>query len=371
MAANHFSNDKSEPKQSQAQPRFSWPKLDGAIEGLIQLWVDISYILGKASTADELKPYVQQALAEPGSSVHRLVAPAEEGFRDYILQPRQVRLRRIGEFLSDEALRQALGIFQDGMCYVGTMNKMIGITFAEAERQICLAFEYELSNIKLGELLGKIGELPSKVGIHSLLCNLGLTPGAVAGADKRLKTVLTQRVKMFSGKMSYYEQDLKVALWDCSQTKRLGDEFNKMLDEQGGTMEQIQMLLRIVQRQKTGLVRGIFLRVLRKTIQELPDIHQEIRKAKQGERQIPFTQEMLLILPAQQPENTQDDILHMLTQRGVDVTRLNAEELNLLAEEQERLRLGRTRKEYYGPSEGKIKKRFSRLSNKLNAEARQ
>ena len=362
--------DKREAKESQT-PKFDWPKLSTPIEGLIQLWVDICCIRGKASLAGQLKPYLARALAEPGSSVYRLVeaAPAQKDFlAGYACQPTHLRLRLISEVLSEEVFCQALDIFQNGMSCLAMMNKAIGITFAEAERRIGQSFQHELCRVRLEELLGRLGQPPSEVDIHTLLCNLGLTPGSVAGADKRLRSILAQRIKTLSGETPYFEQDVKIALWDCSQSKYLSDELGKVLKRQGEPIKQIWMLLRMAQGEEQQLLRTTLLRVLRKTIQELPDIHEEVRKAKQGGREFPLTKEVLATLQTQQSEDTQDDIWDLLTRRGVDIEHLDSRDLDLLAQELDRMMLGRTRKEYYGQNKNKMEQRFKHLCSKLNTQ---
>lgn len=106
------------------------PKLSTPIEGLVQLWADICHLRGKASVAGQLKPYIARALAEPGSSVHRLVeaAPAQKDFlASYARQPTHLRLRLISEVLSEEVFCQALNIFENGMSCLAMMNKTTGI----------------------------------------------------------------------------------------------------------------------------------------------------------------------------------------------------------------------------------------------------
>jgi len=342
-----------------------------AIEDLIQLWVDLSCIRGEASLAYQLKPYLIRALSEPGDSVHRLIeaSPALKSFlAGYIHQPIQLRHRLTSEILSNDVCRQALDIFRNGMTNLAVMNQRLGITFAEAERRIAWSFEHELSSVTLGELLGRLREPPDKIDVHALLCNLGLAPGSIAGADKRLRGVLTQRMKTFSGNVPYYEQDLKATLWECSKSKQLAYELGDLIKREGDLLAQIRMLLRMAQRQERQPVRSILVKVLRRIILAFPDVHQEVKTAKQGDRVVPLTEEMQAVLPAPQSEGIQDNILDMLAERGIDIEHLDNKELSLLAQELDRMRLGKTRKEYYKQNKNKMEQRFKHLCSKLNTQ---
>ena len=73
---------------------------------------------------------------------------------------------------------------------------------------------------------------------------LGLFPGSIAGANTRLKRILERRSMKQGEYKSEYEQDLSVALWECSEGAHL-DEFTKKLSKESGCHEEATNLRRI------------------------------------------------------------------------------------------------------------------------------
>lgn len=342
------------------------------VSDLIELWADvysteIYFVQGKRFTARQLKPYVKAALAEPGSSVQAFFETSPEIARacaTYADLP--TGLRKIILILARKEIEDKLYLFKRLFHLFAVLYITGRITAAETERRLEQSFKHVLDRITLKELLNK----PDESNLHTLLEALPLFPGSIAGADRRLKSVLVSHCKEVSEPITYYEQDLKAALWNCWKVKHV-DEAIKMLSKQGDPTEKMSMLRRIMDGQEPQLLRTMLLRMLRKTIEELPDIHQEIRSLRTPDREVPLTEETLAALPPKhnQYETAFDNLLDMLSQRKVDISRLDTRSLNLLNKELNRIKFGMSRRQYYGQDEDRIKQQFKRLSDKLKTEA--
>jgi len=219
-----------------------------AIKGLIDLWEDICFVQGKGLMARQLKPHIQIALEEPGSAIHRLfeAMPDREewyirydnysspGFRGKVRKITRIsvgqRRKIIGQNLTRKAVQESARLFKHGMYILGSGCHSMGISAAEAERRIDRQYEDALSTIPLRELIKADDSTTYENEFRNLMARLGLSTGSVAGADKRLQTLLSERLRLFMGK-SLYEQDLKVALWECAKgNHHLQYETLKMIE---------------------------------------------------------------------------------------------------------------------------------------------
>lgn len=352
------------------------------LNGLIELWVDIysteEYcVQGKAFTTRQLKPYVKAAFSEPCPSVYSILEAdpqKAEACAIYVRIPARVRRNVIVQNLIRKELKDNEFLFLfDRLVYLAAgLNIILGITFVEAERRLKQSFKRMLSRITLRQLLSEPSEndIPSEFLVHTWLSSLPLPPASIAGANIRLRYVLRQQLKTFSSDMRCYEQDVKAALWECWNGRHI-DECLKMLHKQGNTTEQMAKFYRILHGQEPTLLRSILLRMLRKTIEEIPEIHQEIRRLQTLDRELPLTEETLATLPPKhnQYETALDNLLDLLSLRKVDISHLDTRSLNLLNEELNRDKFGMSRRQYYGQDEDRIKQQFKRLSDKLKAEA--
>jgi hypothetical protein len=244
-----------------------------ALGGLIELWADVykteTYsIKGKQFTAGQLKPYVKAALAEPGSSVQGFFEASPEIARacaTYADLP--TGLRKIILILARKEIEDKLYLLKRLFHLFAVLYITGGITAAETERRLEQSFKHVVDRITLKELLNK----PAESNLHTLLEALPLFPGSIAGADKHLNRVLVSHCKEVSGATTYYEQDLKVALWNCWKGKHV-DEAIKMLSKQGDPTERMSTLRRILDGEEPELLRRMLLATLRQTMEDLPDI---------------------------------------------------------------------------------------------------
>lgn len=266
-----------------------------AIKGLITLWEDICFVQGKGLLVRQLKPHIEAALAEPGSLIHRLIEAMPDHAKWYVNwshQPTETRRKLISKAFNQKIIRETVWLFHH-LCLLARVHQCEGITVAEAERLIHKQYKDALSTITLKELLNKPSpdDVPKEIDMRALMSSLALFPGSLAGADKRLKTILCQRIRDFTGDTPVYEQDLKIALWGCAQGNgHLIKETTKMIegDPPRPIEEQIALIARIFRGEEPKLMRTTLLRILRKTIEELPDIHQDKRRLETQNIELPL-----------------------------------------------------------------------------------
>lgn len=255
-----------------------------AIKGLVDLWEDICFVQGKGFIARQLKLHIQKALKEPGSAIHRLfeATPGKaEWYISYGKKPKGLRRRIIGQNLTRKAVQELTWLFKRGIYNLAIAYRSEGITAAEAERRINRQYRDALSTITLKELVKADDNATYKNEVHNLMARLGLTTGSLAGADKRLKIVLAERFRTLTGKTPLYELDLKEAMWECATGNgHLLYETLKVIegDPPRPLEEQISLIVRIFKGQEQKLMRGTLLRILRKTIADLPEISDELRQ---------------------------------------------------------------------------------------------
>ncbi|MFC2040428.1 hypothetical protein ACFLTW_04575 [Chloroflexota bacterium] len=270
-----------------------------AINGLIDLWEDICFIQGKGHKARQLKPYIQTALIEPGSVVHRLIEylpDREEWYTHYDNYSRPGLRGKVGKIvggsvgqrrkiishnLTKKTIQDLALLLKHGMYILGSGCHSMGVSAAEVERRIYRQYEDALSDIPLKELIKDEDNTTYENEIRNLMAKLGLSTGSVAGMDIRLKEVLTQRLRSFMGKTPSYEHDLKAALWECAKgNKHMQHEILKLIegDPPRPIDDQITLIMRVARGQERKLIRGTIFRIIRKTIADLPDVSEELLK---------------------------------------------------------------------------------------------
>lgn len=368
-----------------------------AVDSLIDLWADVYstkmyHIQGMSFTSHQLKPYVKAAFAEPGSSIHKIIQSDNkaEACINYYRVLRQVRQKRIMQNLVREELEdnEYLRFFNDIFYDAAMLNIRFGITFAEAERRLTQSFERALACISLRQLIGKPSgnRLLSDFALHPLLSSLPFSTGSIAGADIHLKIILDQRLETSIGEMKDLEQDLKTALWECRTGSHL-NEYLKMLNKQGDATQQMAIHWQILNRQKPELFRRLILTMMRKNIEDFPDIRQDVKRLEAKNPELPLAEGILATnLPAthgstiknggkyplrriEPPyEDALDNFFDMMTERGVKVSRFDTRDLELFGDELSRRNSGRTFKEYYGNKANQRKQQLKNLSKKLRAK---
>ena len=289
-----------------------------AIDGLVEIWADTFrnkkyFIQGKAVTAYELKPYVKAALAKPSPHIHNFFETSPEMAPACITYAKlPTEWRAISLVLAGKDIEDKIYIFKDYFYGMAVLYITFGITAAEAERWLEQSFERVLSHITLRELLNK----PPESNLHTWLEALPLFPGSIAGADRRLKSVLVSRRNEVSEVITYYEQDLKIALWNCWNGSHI-DECVKILQKQGDIRQQMATLRRILDGEEPELVRIMMLSMLRKTIGDLPDIRQDIRNLEAQGREIPLTEEVLATVPSRHDDLVEPSPADLLEHIGI------------------------------------------------------
>ena len=360
------------------------------VNGLIELWADVysteTYsIKGKQFTVGQLKSYVKAALAEPGSSVQGVFEASPEIARacaTYADLP--TGLRKIILILARKEIEDKLYLLKRLFHLFAVLYITGGITAAETERRLEQSFKHVVDRITLKELLNK----PDESNLHTLLEALPLFPGSIAGADKRLKSVLVSHLKevseattYYDQNLTYYEQDLKVALWNCWKGKHV-DEAIKMLSKQGDPTEKMSMLRRIMDGQEPQLLRTMLLRMLHKTIEELDDVRQEMRdlEPRGAELLSPHDIESTKVAPLwpQHPELSEAEgrqaIIETLSQQGIGYDDLTPKEWVEIFERYNLIRKGYefssktgiSISSFYGNAAHAKEQKWSRIKKKIS-----
>jgi len=289
-----------------------------ALTGLVELWADIFSqeiynFDGKELTTYKLKPYITAALKDPGSLLNNFAESYPElamGCTVYKELPSELRPAIL--LLCGKEMKYNLICYEKILALAAIVNMVIGITFDEFEQRFNKSFKCELTRITLDELLSK----PRESNLHTLLEALPLFPGSIAGADRRLKSVLVSRRNELSEMTTYYEQDLKIALWDCWNGSHI-DECLKILRQQGDIRQQMATLQRIMDGQEPELLRIMMLSMLRTAIEDLPDIHQDLRKLETQGREIPLAEEVLATVPSRHDDLVEPSPADLLEHIGI------------------------------------------------------
>ncbi len=280
-----------------------------AIEGIIEYLADMRFLCGKAEDL-EFKPYMKAALTSSNTFTQEFIGTSPEQIQfyvDYANSPVEQRREVLREHFRTNwqqymnVMNVESNIFFKGLsCCVSGAIKL-----TELEQLLKQFFPPELCDMALKKITEELG-LNEVLKLEPL--NLGLLPGSVAGADIRLRTVLSQRFVRENKNNTNYEQDLAVALWEISEGKNL-DEFIKMLGIKHDPAEFIAMV-----REKA---RSACLRILRKTIADLPDIRQDLRKLETPGRELPLTDEVLATVPSKHDDLVEPSPADLLEHIGI------------------------------------------------------
>lgn len=353
-----------------------------AIRGYIQLWIDLCFLQGNAGAANELKPHVEVSLAEPGSPLHEFieseVQPYIQTYIQWQGQPAQLRYKRLRAVLNQKPVRDFAAYLSDSFFLIGKVYKNEGITGAELWREASKQFELTLEDITLAELMGTTGDVQDilsgnsdfGVMLRTALSNIGLKPGTVAGIDGSLYHVLSNRTKTPAFErlepnerdVKLYEQDLKAALWEISKGKAWEVLLQSIRAQTNNKDEQVILLMRLINGEKPKLARVALIRALRQAISQLPDIAEEIKTSESKYK---------VDVPDVMPTNSQiedeptGNMASLLQERGVDIKKLNARQLNILNDLLHRIKYAKTQKQYYGKDEPAGKQREKRVKDKI------
>ncbi len=351
-----------------------------ALNGLIELWLDIyddrEYLIQeKVYQACQLQPHIMAALREPSLWVTTLIESSLDKVAFsiiYTLIPIEVRHHPMlqAEIKQDRETNLFLFFLNWLLELAATTNMVLGITLAEAERWLEQSFERMVTQLSLNQMLSKptTEKILHWYTLHTLSESFPLYPGSVAGADRKLRVVLRERMRLHSGNICVYENDLRAALWDCWNSDVIVTELFRILHNKSDR-EKVELLEQLADGEEPKLLRNILLESLHKVVGNLADIHQEIRNLQTQGRELPLTEEILSVLPArhEQYESALDNFLDMITKRGVDISRLDTRDLELLSDELNRRKYSITRKEYYGEKENQRKQQLKYLGKRLKS----
>ncbi|MBA7677428.1 hypothetical protein ES703_85685 [subsurface metagenome] len=333
------------------------------VNNFVEFWNDTLYIRGKPPANRRLRRYLK---AKTGSKVWQIISTSPtdiQFFTHYTDTPIESRRKML-----DNDFSKLMPILYDvfpRLFYLSLWSMSEGISLIEIKDVLKEYFGHELSEVMVEEMTRQLGTS----GVLKFdMSSLGFGPANIAGANARLKSILNQRSMKHGDHKSDYEQDLSVALWECSEGAHL-DEFRKMFSDKGDLAEEATSLWQMLKEKDFKAIRSIFLRILRKTIEDLPDIRQDIRNLEAQGREVPLTDEMRSTLEARpdQYENALDNFLDMLAEHSVDINRLDTRELDLLSDELNRLGYGMTRKEYYGDRENQRKQQLKYLAKRFRS----
>ncbi len=320
-----------------------------AIDGLIEFLSDMRIFCGKAEDL-AFKPFMKAVLTRSDSLTQELMGTPEQiqSYIDYANSPveqrRELLINEIFENNTEQFTDIALrNFFETSSCIVSG-----GFTFAEMEEHLNQILPPELSECVLKKITKELG-LNDVLKLEPY--KLGLSPGSVAGADKRLRSVLEERSAKEGEHGSDYEQDVAAALWECSQSQDFG-EFTKML---GGKQCPIEVMARIRENARSGCIR-----ILRKTIDDLPDIADTVKdlraKRKSGHTIIRDDSdkngdEPLFDNIADKDEESVEEGFEnkeQLAEWRSKTAMFTTRELELYQSELSRLEVYKTREEFYG-----------------------
>jgi hypothetical protein len=253
-----------------------------AISGIISSFEDVSFLRGQEDVCQRVRPYLQGSFKEPGSYLHRLLE-ANPGVTNqwmrYESVPSSIRRQILSQNINSKTWEDAIPMGYQSFLFLAELYKDKGITAAEAERLVKKAYEDALNDVTLNELV-KLHHNVSENDIRDALGRLKLSTGSVAGADIRLKHALDDHYG------PEYEQDLKIALWECSQgNNNMMAEIQKAIEgiPARSQDEQIELFTRILTGKEPELLRATLLKMVGKTIADLPGISDAIREERQRE----------------------------------------------------------------------------------------
>jgi len=246
------------------------------VNNFVEFWNDTRYVRGKPPANRKLKRYLK---AKTGSNIWQMisVSPTDVQFlAHYTDTPIEARRR----WLDDTLYTLMVALYNPllRLVYSTIWHMSEGISSTEIKEWLEQSVGRELSDVMFKEMPKQLGtDGMIKFGMDIL----GLFPGSIAGANTRLKRILERRSMKQGEYKSEYEQDLSVALWECSEGAHL-DEFTKMLSKESGCHEEVTNLRRIFKEKDSHAIRGIVLRIIQKTIEDLPDIKEQLQEQRRA-----------------------------------------------------------------------------------------
>lgn len=174
----------------------------------------------------------------------------------------------MGQNLSREIVQDSSWLLKRGIYCLAKLCETEGITAAEAERQLQHWAEVELFSIPWENLI---------------------QPYSIAGRDRKLQYVLSSRKQQRSlnGKTSNYGQDLLIVLWELSRGKYLEEAFNVFSKQAGTLEEQVALIVHMCQGKEQKLIRAALMIAMRKAIEGLSDIQQDLQAQKRKIKEYP------------------------------------------------------------------------------------
>jgi hypothetical protein len=335
-----------------------------AISGIITSFEDVSSLRGQEDVAQRVRPYLQGSFKEPGSFLHRLLEAnpgvANQWMR-YESVPSSMRRQIISQSINSKTWEDAIPIGYQSFLFLAELYKDKGITAAEAEKLVKKAYEDALNNVTLDELV-TLHDNVSKNDIRDALGRLKLSTGNVAGASIRLKFELDDRYG------PEYEQDLKIALWECSQgNNNMMAEIQQAIEGTPARSQQEQIVLfaRILTGKESELLRATLLKMIGKTIADLPGISDAIREERRREGRkgtIPLDENCLEQIERERFERTREN-----SEMKINLNSLTPRELEVWNQEKERILADKTREEWYGLEKAeRVKQQIKYMKSKYS-----
>jgi len=321
-----------------------------AVDGLIELWSDMFALCGKADKAAQLKPVLKK---NSKLLVDKLIENSPEELKFYIryaANPKETRMEMLEQFqtaFATRAIEARLYIAILSIFYAGVWFGFEGFSLESFEAQLKQSLGQELSDTILGEMMEGLKDKGISVDSAFRLspAGSGLSPGSLAGANARLKSVLEQRLRKISQNRSDYQQDLSIALWECVR----GENSNEFIAALGKDItEQAEAFKQIMGGNQDDLVRSTLLRIIRMAIEDLPDIHQEIRDMKRGDKTIPIPENIDSIIPSPlwsqvselSLEEGRQAIIDALASKGIEYNDLTPQQWEEIFEKHNLIRNG-------------------------------
>lgn len=328
-------------------PKMDYDTQQTAISGLLTQLEDFYFIRHKHLPPSSLRTYIQESLKKVGPLFSYMIEKHGRGFIYYGSRSSQERRDLLEQNYSSPVMRLYVFLLRK-MLYSITMNYVkTGENEADLESQWENDKEKLLSAATLGELHNNI--------------TLTLYPGNVAGADRRLKAILKERITEGS-----YIQDCRVALWKLLRVinESIHQELNYQATDEAINNDQVDFIIRLYRGQEANLVRKLQLRVIRKIISDLSDIKSDISEVRKQEA-IPgmaFVRDQAILqsIPCQTTFHTNNKADSLLPQ-------LKPHELDLYYSELERLRENKTRSQWYGQTKAeKVKQQLKYMRSKYS-----
>jgi hypothetical protein len=334
-----------------------------AVQSIIFSWGDLLRVRGRLSEFDNMEFYLYESLSDPAPILSRLFREKPDllvGLIVYNRKPIEQRIKVVSEQIRKQPWQDVLPLIDQSFSFLADLYKSKGITLANAEKLIEKKFEDALSNITLDELVG-IHEGISENEIRDALSKLKLTTGSIAGADKRLKDELNRHYG------PEYEQDIKIALWECSRgNKHFITEILKLFEKMPENQKPLLFVRMFVEGKEPKVLRATLLRILRRTIADLPGIAEAIRDRRRREEHKASAVEMKYEDINQIEEGKFQRRLETIEWKSY-LNQMTPGEIDVFSKELERLDSNKTREEWYGEKDAqRVTQRIKYIKSKYN-----